>query len=109
PAVPRIHFDLVARHSDFAGDFADHDADDVRAVPAPAHAGTLARTPPQFFRTPARWLRTLAGLGAPAQPVRADDFFRRDRAQRFSVLHRAQGLLPTAGYRTAGRAAASRS
>ena len=55
---------------DLAGDFAHHDADDVRAVPAHAAAARSAAAP-QPVRSGARRLRALARLGVAAQPLRA--------------------------------------
>ena len=63
PAVPRIHRDAVDRHPGLAGDFADHHADDVRAVPADAAARSRRSAAAGFRAGPAR-LRAHADLGA---------------------------------------------
>ena len=42
PVLPRIRHDALGRHPDFAGHFADHDADALRAVHAPQADGAQA-------------------------------------------------------------------
>ena len=109
PAVPRIHPHAVARDHDLAGDLADDDADDVRAVPASARAHEPGAAPAQLFRPRARRLRAHARLGAAAQRAGSGDFLRRHRAECRAVLHRAEGIFSAGRHRPPGRLAASRS
>ena len=108
PAVPRIRDDAVARDPGLAGDLADHDADDVRAVPAAdaeraadaaAHACSTARWASMRARSAGRCVTALLVMLVLAG---------HHRPQRLSVRHRAEGLLPAAGHRPADRRHAGR-
>ena len=109
PAVPRIYRDAVDRDSRIAGDFADDDADDVRAVPADRHGATGG--------TPARACSSGCGavMGARSPGRCAISglvlliFIATICLNVASVHRRAQGLLSAAGHRPADRLAAGRS
>ena len=61
PAVPGVRDDAVAGDHGLAGDFADHDADDVRAVPEARAPHQMPKTRTLFDRAQAL-LRAHAGL-----------------------------------------------
>ena len=102
PAVSRIrdyagHFD-----PDFCGCFADADADDVRALPAPHGEGATEPVLPQerrALRAPDRALRPGAQLGA-RSAGRHPDRGHRDAAAHDRALHlHSQGFLSSSGHR----------
>ena len=100
--VPGICRDAVGRRVDFAGNFADHHADDVRVVVEAARPGQKRRAPGAmgraWFYAPAEWLRARTRLGA-GQPVAGDRYPGiRHRPERLPVFGRAKRLFPAAGY-----------
>ena len=97
----------VDRNHGFAGNLADDDADDVRAVPQNATGRRSGATPGHLRAGPPR-LRSHADLGAPPRSVGDGDLRRHDLFECRTLYRRAQRLLPAAGHRKDGRIAASR-
>ena len=101
-AVPRVRDDAVDRDPDLARRLADHDADDVRPVPArAARSGTgtalfrasesaFERDAPAYGRTLGWALRHPLLVLVVLRPTIG--------AQRLSIRHDAEGLLSPAGH-----------
>ncbi len=98
-AVPRIRGDAIGGDSSFAGDIADHHADDVFAAAEESRrrAARKALQPErEIFRVDAFVLRADADLGAATFGYHAGGIDSDDHRERSAVLHRAQGIFPGA-------------
>ena len=80
----------------------DHNADDVRGVPAPAQAASGAEAA-QPVRPGAGRVRAHIDLGAAARRAGGADPGGDDRAERVSADDHPEGILSAAGYRAADR------
>ncbi len=102
PPVPRIRRHAIRRHPGLDDDLADHHADAVRAVSAPAcEARGSAAEEPVRARDRRVWAQPdlVPAPRAAGHPGAVPD----DRAERLSAGDHSQGLLPAGGHGPADR------